>query len=154
MARFRFNLQTILQYREGLEQNARDELMLRSFRLQSEQRKLHELQEKSSMTAAEMAVKQHENQMHGELIDYRLYLDRLRVEMENSQKNIVRLRTEVEEQKKVVVEASRKRKTLSSMRDKKEKAFNIEQEKTWQKEMDDLVVVRHKSKEVITSSKR
>ena len=154
MARFRFNLQTILQHRESLEQNARDELMLRSFRLQSEQRKLHELQEKSSMTAAEMAVRQQENQMHGELIDYRLYLERLRVEMENSQKHIVRLRAEVEEQKKVVVEASRKRKTLSSMRDKKEKAFNIEQEKIWQKEMDDLVVVRYKNRDAATSSKQ
>ena len=154
MARFRFNLQTILQHRESLEQNARDELMLRSFRLQSEQRKLHELREKSSMTATEMAVRQQENQMHGELIDYRLYLERLRVEMENSQKHIAQLRTEVEEQKKVVVEASRKRKTLSSMRDKKEKAFNIEQEKTWQKEMDDLVVVRYKNRDAATSSKQ
>jgi flagellar FliJ protein len=145
MAKFRFNLQMLLQHREDIEQDARDELMRRSFRLQSEQQNLEELKIKSKTTAHEMAAKQGENLAHGELGEYRLYLKRLLVETENSEKSIVKLRAAVEEQKRAVIEASKKRKTLSSLRDKREKVFNIEQEKSWQKEMDDLVVVRYKS---------
>jgi len=46
-----------------------------------------------------------------------------------------------------LVEASKKRKTLSSLRDKKEKEFKLALEKTFQKEIDDIVVLRHSHKQ-------
>ncbi|MDR1728755.1 MAG: flagellar export protein FliJ [Acidobacteriota bacterium] len=146
MGRFRFNLQTLLQHREDQEQTARDELLRRSFRVQSEMRRLDELRAKAKATAEEMVARQAENLPHGELDGYRLYLDRLRAETGVCEENLARLRMEVEEQKKAVVEASKRRKTISSLREKKEKAFTLEQEKAWQKEMDDLVVVRYKGR--------
>ena len=144
MAKFRFSLQTLLRYREDAEQTARDEMMLRVSRQQQEQQKLDGLQSKRTETSAEMAAKQQEDEAYDELIYYRMYLDRLDLEIENSHKRLVRLRAEVEIQRKKLVEASKKRKTLTSLRNKKEKEFILEQEKTFQKEIDDLVVVRHK----------
>ena len=144
MAKFRFSLQTLLRYREDAEQVARDEMMLRVSRQQQEQQKLDDLKRRRTENAAEMAAKQLDNTAYDELVYYRMYLDRLDYEIENSHNRLVRLRAEVELQRKILVEASKKRKTLTSLRDKKKKEFNLEQEKIFQKEIDDIVVVRHK----------
>jgi flagellar FliJ protein len=143
MAKFRFSLQTLLRYREDAEQAARDEMMLRVSRQQQEQRKLDDLKNRRAENAAEMAAKQQDNTAYDELIYYRMYLDRLDYEIENSHNRLVRLRAEVEVQRKKLVEASKKRKTLTSLRDKKEKEFKLELDRTFQKEIDDIVVIRH-----------
>ena len=144
MAKFRFSLQTLLRYREDAEQAARDEMMLRVYRQQQEQQKLDGLKSIRAETSTEMAEKQMEDTAYGELIYYRMYLDRLDYEIENTQRRLVRLRAEVEIQRKVLVEASKKRKTLTSLRNKKEKEFTLAQEKAFQKEIDEIVVIRHK----------
>ena len=144
MAKFRFSLQALLRRREDAEQVARDEMMLRVSRQQQEQQKLDDLKNRRAENAAEMAAKQLDNTAYGELVYYRMYLDRLDSEIDNSQRRLVRLRAEVEVQRRVLVEASKKRKTLTSLRDKKEKEFNMAMEKAFQKEVDDIVVIRHK----------
>ena len=144
MAKFRFSLQTLLRYREDAEQAARDEMMLRLYRQQQEQQKLDGLRSTRIETSEEMAQKQMEDTAYGELIYYRMYLDRLDYEIENSNKRLVRLRAEVEVQRRVLIEASKKRKTLTSLRDKKQKEFNVAQDKAFQKEIDEIVVIRHK----------
>ena len=144
MAKFHFSLQAFMRRREDLEQTARDEMMMRVSRHQQEQQKLDDLKCRRNGTSVEMAEKQQEDTAYTELIYYRMYLDRLDYEIENSNRRLVRLRAEVEIQRKVLVEASKKRKTLSSLRDKREKEFNVALEKTFQKEIDDIVVIRHK----------
>jgi len=144
MAKFRFSLQALLRRREDAEQAARDEMMLRVSRQQQEQQKLDDLKNRRAENAAEMAAKQLDNTAYGELIYYRMYLDRLDAEIDNSQRRLVRLRAEVEVQRRVLIEASKKRKTLTSLKDKKEKEFNMAMEKAFQKEIDDIVVIRHK----------
>ena len=144
MAKFRFSLQTLLRYREDAEQVARDEMMLRVSRQQQEQQKLDDFRKRRNETSVEMAEKQMQNEAYGELVYYRMYLDRLDMEIENSHKRLAKLRAAVEAQRKVLVEASKKRKTLTSLRDKKEKEFNLAQEKIFQKEIDEIVVLRHK----------
>ena len=144
MAKFRFSLQTLLRYREDAEQAARDEMMMRVARQQQEQQKLDGLRNRRIETSREMVEKQMQNEAYNELIYYRMYLDRLDYEIENSQKRLVRLKAEVELQRRILVEASKKRKTLTSLRDKKKKEFNLEQERIFQKEIDEIVVLRHK----------
>jgi len=144
MAKFRFSLQTLLRRREDAEQAARDEMMMRVSRQQQEQQKLDELKKRRDESTAEMVAKQQDNTAYGELVYYRMYIYRLDMEIENSNKRLVRLRAEVEVQRKVLIEASKKRKTLTSLRDKKEKEFNIEMERAFQREIDEIVVLRHK----------
>jgi len=143
MAKFRFSLQALLRRREDAEQAARDEMMLRVSRQQQEQNKLAALKTCRAENAAEMAEKQQDNTAYGELIYYRMYLDRLDQEIENSHRRLVRLSAEVEVQRKALVEASKKRKTLTTLRDKRYKEFNQALEKVFQKEIDDIVVLRH-----------
>ena len=143
MAKFRFSLQALLRRREDAEQAARDEMMMRVSRQQQEQQKLDDLKNRRAENAAEMAAKQQDDTAYSELVYYRMYLDRLDMEIENSHRRLVRLRAEVEIQRKVLVEAAKKRKTLTTLRDKKQKEFNLALEKTFQKEIDDIVVLRH-----------
>ena len=144
MAKFRFSLQTLLRYREDAEQAARDEMMMRLFRQQQEEQKLGDLKKRRNETSVEMSEKQQDSAAYSDLIYYRMYIDRLDYEIENSSRRLVKLRMEAEMQRKILVEASKKRKTLTSLRDKKEKEFNLAQDKIFQKEIDEMVVLRHK----------
>lgn len=143
MPKFKFSLQTLLQRREDAEQTARDEMMLRLSRQQQEQQRLDDLKKRRSENAAEMAEKQQDKTAYDELVYYRLYIDRLDQEIDTGKRRIVRLKAEVEIQRKVLIEASKKRKTLTSLRDRKEKEFKLESDRTFQREIDDLVVLRH-----------
>lgn len=147
MAKFRFGLETLLRHREDVEQQERDELMRRNYKYQVELHNLEELQLQLQSTVAELAVKQTENPELHELDGYHRYLSRLNLEAAACEKRLAQLQSEVEAQTSVVVEASKKRKTLASMRTKKEKEFIIEQEKQYQKEIDDLVVTRYARKD-------
>lgn len=147
MAKFRFSLETLLRHREDCEEKERDELMRRKYKHQIELRNLEDLKLKFQATLAELAQKQSENPAHHELTGYHLYLNRLNYEMEECQKRLMQLQSEVQAQTDVVIEASRNRKTLDSMRAKKEKEFRVAQEKQYQKDMDELIVTRYRSKD-------
>lgn len=147
MAKFRFTLETLLRHREDLEQNERDELLRRSYKYQLELNHREELNLKFQAIIKEMTQKQAENPAHYELASYHLYLNRLNHEMDECDKRLTQLQSEVQAQTEVVIEASKKRKTLASMRTKKETEFKSALEKQYQKEIDDLVVIRHTRKD-------
>jgi len=94
----------------------------------------------------ELAQKQIENPEHHELTNYFLYLGRLNREMDECKKRLDQLQSEVQSQTEAVIEASIKRKTLASMKDKKENEFIVALEKQYQKEIDDLIVTRYTRK--------
>lgn len=147
MAKFHFSLETLLRHREDLEQIERDELMRRTYKYQMELSHCDELKAKFQQVIQELAQKQTENPEHHELNGYFLYLGRLNQEIDECEKRLSQLQSEVQAQTEAVIEASIKRKTLASMRDKKEKAFITAQEKQYQKEIDELIVIRYTRKE-------
>jgi flagellar export protein FliJ len=147
LAKFRFNLETLLRHREDLEQKERDELMRRTYKYQMELSHRDELKAKFQQVIQELALKQTENPEHHELNGYFLYLSRLNHEIDQCEIRLKQLQLEVQAQTEAVIEASIKRKTLASMRDKKEKEFTTAQEKQFQKEIDELIVIRHRRKD-------
>jgi flagellar protein FliJ len=147
LAKFRFSLETLLRHREDVEQLERDELMRRTYKHQLELNHREELNNTILQTIQALIQKQTENPQNYELSSYRLYLSRLRHEMDECEKRLNQLQEEVQAQTETVIQASIKRKTLASMKDKKKTAFMIEQEKQDQKEIDELVVIRYTSKD-------
>jgi len=143
VSKFHFNLETLLRYREGIEQNARDELMRRIYEQQVELKKREDIQTRLQTTISELTEKQAENYECHEMSIYQTYLKRLAQEICECENRMDKLRLEMDAQKVVFIDASKKRKILSSMKNKKEKAFNIERERSWQKEIDDLVILRY-----------
>jgi flagellar protein FliJ len=145
LPKFRFNLETLLKHREDIEQKERDELFRLTYRYQTELRHRDDLILKSQETMNELARKRSENADHHELDLFYLYINRLTYEIEESKKRLAKLETEVQAQKEVVIEATKKKKVLATLKSKKEKEFILETEKQEQKEIDDLVITRYKA---------
>ena len=147
MTRFRFTLEALLRHREDLEQKERDELLRLNYQYQLELKKRNELISRKQATSEEFALKQADHQNQQEWVWYHLYLKRLSEDISESEKRLIQWKAKIEAQKTVVIEASKKRKTLASMKAKKKKEFVMALEKQEQKEVDDLVTTRFGFKE-------
>ena len=143
MARFRFSLETLLKHREDIEQQERDTLLRIQYIYQLTLRRRDSLQEKRLETMLRLSRKQSENPEAGDLEWFRLYLNRLAHEIDESEKQLVKLDSEIQEQKMVVVEAVKKRKVISTLKAKREREFNIALDKKEQKEVEEWVATRY-----------
>jgi flagellar protein FliJ len=146
LAKFVFGLQTLLQHRERIEQRERDELFRRIYNYQIELKNKNGLGVRLKETMEELSRKQVEDTASPELNWFYLYIDRLRLEIQESEKKLLQIDSGVQEQKKIVVDASKNKKTLVSLRAKQEKEFALALDKQEQKEIDELVVTRYAGK--------
>ena len=147
MPKFQFNLETLLRHREEIEQKEKDELLRLTYQYQTELNHRYGLSLKFRDTMEELSLKRSENRENQELNLYYLYLNRLTLEIGQSEKRLAELQAQVQAQKEAVIEASKKRKALTSLRSKREKEFAAAVEKQEQKEVDDLVITRYGSRE-------
>jgi flagellar export protein FliJ len=147
-------LEAVLRHRETLEQNEKDELFRRLYRFQTEQGRRNELNARLTETVKELSLKRSANVDHNELNWHYLYIDRLSHEIKQSEKRLAELDKQVQAQKEAVIEATKKRKTISSLRSKREKEFIFEVERQEQKDIDDLVVTRYAAKGLEASGTR
>lgn len=143
MPKFTFTLETLLRHREDIEQRERDALLRMNYKYQVELDHRNDLTARFHETMKEIALKCEKNDIDQELNWYYLYLNRLTYEIGESEKRLLQLQAEIQAQKEIVIEAAKKRKTLASMKAKKEKEFIFEMEKQEQKTIDDLVVTRY-----------
>ena len=147
MPKFIFNLETLLRHRKNLEQRERDALLRLNYKYQMEMDTRNSLAARFQETMNGIAQKCENNSIDDELSWFYLYLNRLTQEIKECEKRLAQLKSEIEAQKEAVIDASKKRKTLVSMRAKREKEFIVAQEKQEQKEVDDLVVTRYTAPE-------
>lgn len=147
MPKFRFSLETLLRHREDIEQREKDELFKLNYRHQTELRHRDDLNAKFRETMDELALRKAQLSDHQELNWFYLYMNRLAQEIRECEKRLAQLEADVQAQKEAVVEASRKKKVLSTLKAKKQKEFITEVEKQEQKDIDDLVVTRFASRE-------
>jgi flagellar FliJ protein len=143
LTRFVFSLETLLRYREDVEQKERDVLLRLTYKHQMERNHRQSLEVKLQETMKELELKQSENVDRQELTLFHLYLTRLNYEIGECEKRLSQLQADVQAQKNIVIEASKKRKTLIAMKAKKAKAYSVAMEKQEQKEVDELVVARY-----------
>jgi len=154
LPKFTYNLETLLRYREEIEDRERDALNRLTYKYQLENSIRNELAVKFRETMHDMAAKYADKFRDEELSWFHLYLNRLTCEIGEREKRLVQLQSEIKAQKEAVIEASKNRKTLASMKAKKEKEYFMEQEKREQKEIDDLVVTRYTRSESGRQSSR
>jgi flagellar protein FliJ len=150
LAKFKYSLETLLRYRQEIEDRERDALHRLTYKLQVEENIRRELETKSRETMCDMAAMCADRSRDHELTWFHRYLNRLTGEMKESDKRLVQLTAEIQAQKEAVIEASKNRKTLASMKTKKEKEFSLELERREQKEIDDLVVTRYSKAESVS----
>jgi flagellar protein FliJ len=143
LPKFRFSLETLLRHREDIEQREKEELLRLTYKYQVEFSNRNGLNARYQETAKEIARKSSVNANDPELNWFYLYLKRLTHEIKECEVRLAKLQSEVQTQKEAVIEASKNRKTLASLKTKREKEFIFEMEKQEQKEIDDLVVTRY-----------
>ncbi len=142
MKKFAFRLETLLKYRRNLEEKEKAELLQMLARLRREQNHLEDLQRKHQEVLVELTEQRSAGADYGDTSWFYIYLDRLRFEMRRSTERIIRLEQEVQDQKAILIEASKKKKILDSLKTKQHKSHLAAEEKQEQKSTDDLVVVR------------
>jgi len=147
LPKFAYNLETLLRYREEIEDRERDELHRLNYRHQVEESIRGELAAKMQNTMNDLAAICADRSQDQELTWFHRYLNRLTCEIKECEKRLAQLKSEIEAQKEAVIEASKNRKTLSSMKAKKQKDFLLDLERREQKEIDDLVVTRYSKAE-------
>jgi flagellar export protein FliJ len=147
LTKFVFTLETLLRHRKSLEEKERDALLRLTYQYQVEQDHREELSGKFKENMQQLSLMRSQNGDHKELNWFHLYLNRLTHEIGECEKRLSQLKREIQTQKEVVIEASKKRKTLTAMKAKKEKAYLRELEKQEQKEIDELVLTRYAAKD-------
>ncbi len=147
MKKFSFKLETLLRYRVGIEEKERETLTRLNFKLHTERSRLDQLRARQHETRLELSRARAASTDDAEVQWYYRYLDRLQLEIEQNQKRIVQAEKEVEAQKAVVVEATKKKKVLDTMKTKKVKEFTIALEKQEQKVVDEIMATRPARKE-------
>ncbi|MBP1624059.1 MAG: Flagellar FliJ protein [Acidobacteria bacterium] len=143
MGKFKYNLETLLQYREEIENRERDALHQLTCRHQLEENIRNGLAAKLHETMHDLVAMCGDRSRDQELTWFHLYLTRLTREISESDKRLAQLKSEIRAQKEAVMNAMKNRKTLASMKAKKEKEFFVELGRQEQKEMDDLVLARY-----------
>lgn len=143
MAKFQFSLQVLLKHREDIEQKEQDALLRLTYDRQLVIRHRDALQQKRRETMMNMSRAESGNPEAGDLEWFRLYMNRLAHEIDASEKKLTKLNSEIQEQKKVVIEAVKNRKVISALKEKREKEFNIAMEKKEQKEVEEWVATKY-----------
>ncbi len=147
MKKFLFKLETLLQYRVNIEEKERLALSRLNFTLQTEINQRDRLRSIEQETLAQLTRVRSGAGDEIESRWYYPYLDRLRLEIERSNIRIASLEKEISAQKIVVVESSKKRKVLDTLKTKKVKEFTAAVEKQEQKAVDEIVVTRFARRE-------
>jgi flagellar FliJ protein len=142
MKKFAFNLETLLRHRKNLEEKERDELARLHFEYQTEINHRDDLRNRLKETLGELSRLRCKNADSGEVAWFYPYMDRLRYEIELSHKRIAELDRAFQAQKLVVIEATKKKKILDSLKTRKQREFNLAVERQEQKTVDELAVTR------------
>ncbi len=139
MGRFRFSMQNILQMKEKLETQAKNEYAQANARLLQEQEKLeilqNRLQDNDELLKGELQesltiVKIKKIKQDSEILEKY-------IELQNNV--IVRCEAEVEQTRKKLTEAMKERKIFEKLREKAWEKFQKEELQKEQKEVDELV---------------
>lgn len=143
MKRFKFRLQRVLEYREGLRKESERELALKNRALAENEERLHEIEtaqenagggEEQVTTMAELAM----------LGDYRRYLHEALVQQRERVEEATKA---VEEARDVYLEKAMEEEKLSTIKEKKQAEHKVEAAKADRKRQDELTVTRFRLKE-------
>lgn len=147
MKKFSFRLESLLQHRKLLEDRERTTLSQARSELISENDRQDELQRRRRSTF-ETIIDADSGRIDGLDLELgRRYLERVGTEIAGSKKRLETLDRVVQAQTQVVVEASKRTKVLDTLKTKKKKEHRLAADKAEQKDVDEVVVLRHPRRE-------
>jgi len=149
MKKFSFPLQLLLDYREKKEDRLKKELAQIKRRLEKERKNLAQLQLDSMTNMRELKKKHQSEKVEIALILlYYSYLDKLIYQIKKQSEIVVNISREMEEKRKQVIEASRGKKIIEKLKERKWIEFSHYREKTEQNFIDEMALTKFKSKKL------
>ena len=142
MKKFTFRLETLLQHRIKIEEKERDRFISLRRDLLNELNRKEKLCTRQTETLAELMLRKSCGSDSLEIGWYYRYLDRLAYEIKRTDLRIVELEKNVEDQKQIMIEASRKKQMIENLKRKRHREHFVAMEREDQKNIDEIVVTR------------
>lgn len=143
MARFRFSLEHILNMKAKLEEQAKNEYAQANARLLTEQEKLDVLQQRRDIAEQELRIVLTERLAVLEIRCKEEALEQIKMYVMQQLLTVKRYEKEVEVAREKLTEAMKERKTFEKLKEKALEAFRKEEQRTEQKEVDELMSYKY-----------
>ncbi len=142
MRGFRFNLETLLKHRRNIEEREKAKLGELNGQVLAATRRLEDLRALRDALVRELSATQSATFNAAELGWYYSYLDWLAREMGSAADRITELSRRLEDQKLILLEASKNKKVLDRLRERKWKQYLQLLEQDERKAAEDFVVMQ------------
>lgn len=142
MARFRFSLQNLLDIKEKIEEQEKNNYSQANLRLQEAVERLEFLKKRRSDAQGRLREEMSEALDVMAIRDQENAIEILKMYVENQQQVVFQREQELEEARLRLHEAMKERKTFEKLREKAFEEFMIEENRREQKEIDELVSYR------------
>ncbi len=143
---FKYNLQKVLDYRTSLEEQARLEVVRSRKKYQDQIVLVQNLEHELELALKESRKK--ENMTRDRIWLWNRYTQRMNSDLRLARLRLGELAREVSAKRQYLLEKSRDKRIIEKLKVKQKIKFEHEQEKTEQKNFDEMAVVRHKHKAI------
>jgi flagellar FliJ protein len=143
---FRFNLETLLKYRTMIEEKAVLEFSEKGRVLEKEKGVLEDINRQRGAVMLQFLESQRGDLSAADISAFVSYLHELKRKQQEQGAVVSRCAADVEQKRKVLVEAMKKKKVMETLRDKKFQAYRADQGLREFKELDEIGVIGHGKK--------
>ncbi len=140
---FRFNLETLLKYRTMIEEKAVLEFSEKVRILEKEKGVLEGINRQRGTIMLQFLESQGGDLSAADISTFVSYLHELKRKEQEQEAVVRRSAAEVEQKRKALVEAMKKRKVMETLRDKRYQAYRADQGLREFKELDEMGVIGH-----------
>jgi flagellar protein FliJ len=143
---FRFNLETLLKYRTMIEEKAVLEFSEKVRVLEREKGILEDISRQRGAVMLQFLERQRGDLSAADISTFVSYLHELKRKQQEQDVVVRRCAAEVEQKRRVLVEAMKKRKVMETLKEKKFQAYRADRGLREFKELDEIGVIGHGKK--------
>jgi flagellar FliJ protein len=154
MAKFVFNLASILSIKEKMEDLKKNEMARAIMELEAEKAKLLMLEQTRALCIQSFRDSINTGVKPDDIRRHNVYLDKLKVLIAEQKEAIIRAEAKVEEKRLELVEAMRERKSLDRLKENEYEEYLVEDKKIEQKSIDEVVSYKTAAKSTIKIADR
>ena len=151
MPAFTFRLQTVLEHKQRLEELTQLEHARAQAAQATEERSLAHLHDAEARGFTELERQRFDGRLDIEALQLGMtYLDALKIQITRQAQVVARVRKATEGKRELLIAAMQERKALERLREKQNKDFLLAQSRRELAEQDEMVVMRHASRQGAT----
>ena len=143
---YRFNLESLLNYRHYQEEILQKELADFKNQLVQQEQQLRQLKQAWRKNSLELRQRQKSGGKVSGVIMYFRYLDRLTADIDKQKRRVVKTKNRIEQKRRELIEIVKKRKTLEKLKEKRFNTFEQQQLKKERDLLDEVAATRFNAK--------